>query len=80
MKLLEIFQKTFVQVKSCCIFAPAYVKKRLDEQINIWALPDFIQIKGITEAKEYNNEQEDISAIKKKKKKQTRFQGAYGYR
>jgi len=35
---LEIFQKTFAQVKSCCIFAPAYGKKRFGKQNKILGL------------------------------------------
>ena len=71
MKLLEIFQKTFVQVKSCCIFAPALAKNCLGRNFSGHG-PEVLK-KIFTEVKAQYNEQENISAIKEKKKEQTRF-------
>ena len=57
----------FGKVKNDCIFAADF-----------WGSIPKVTIKGILEDKVLYNEQENISAIKKKEKKQTRFQRAHG--
>lgn len=66
-------------MKTCCIFAPAFANKCFGRRTRLFGQCPKVLKQDISEVKEYYNEQKNISAIKEKKEKQTRFQGAYGF-